>query len=184
MAARQTPVFDRVRVGGSGFTIFHWMGKSIAFARQVAHTSPEPVAPPSAIQPMDKRRPVQVITPAASGMGTITLDLYELYGARVWEQLAGLTGTTDLVEIFIRVSALAEPIHMTKLINPPTLQGVNFPSYTETYHNCVITNVANGEQIDIATMEVLKQVTVAYTRMTSNLDKKRAEFEGNGGGNV
>jgi hypothetical protein len=164
-------ILDRVRVGGSGFTIFHWRGKPLAFARQVAHTSPEPVGPgPVAIQPMDARRPVQVITPAATGMGTITLEMYDLYGAQVWERLAGLAGTTDLVDIFMRVSALADPIHMTKVIQPPTLQGIDFGAsgsfYTETYHNCVITNVQNGEQIEIGTMEILKQITVAYTNMT------------------
>lgn len=163
-------ILDRVRVGGSGFTIFHWRGKPLAFARQVAHTAPEPVAAPAAIQPMDARRPIQVITPAAAGMGTLTLELYDLYGAQVWERLAGLAGTTDLVDIFMRVSALADPIHMTKVIQPPTLQGIDFGAsgsfYTETYNNCVITNVVNGETIEIATMEVSKQITVAYTHMS------------------
>jgi hypothetical protein len=166
MAVNPAQILDRVRVGGSAFTVFHWRGRPIAFARQIAHTSPEPVGPgPVAIQPMDARRPVQVITPAASGMGTLTLELYELYGAQIWERLAGLAGTVDLVEIFMRVSAMADPIHMTKVIQPPVLQGVQIPAYTETYHNCVITNVLNGETIEIGTMEVLKQITVAYTHM-------------------
>jgi hypothetical protein len=157
---------DRVRVGGSGFTVFHWQGKLIGFAQEISHTSPEPVAPPAAIQPMDAPRPVQVITPAAAGMGTLTLNLIELYGAQVWERLSDeLAGATDIVEIFQKVSASPNPIAMTKIITPPVLGGNQMPAYTETYNNCVITNVANGETIDIATMEVRKTITVAYTHM-------------------
>lgn len=158
-------VLDRVRVGGSGFTIFQWQQQLIGFAQQVSHTSPEPVAAPVAIHPMDARRPVQVITPGASSMGTITLQLFELYGSRVWERLSGLAGTTDLVEIFEKISGSAEPITMTKIVKPPKLSGVQIPPYFETYMNCVITNLADGETIEIGSMEVLKQITIAYTEM-------------------
>lgn len=162
-------VTNRVRVGGSGFTYFSWMNQIIAFARQVSHTSPEPVGPgPVAIQPLNAKRPIQVITPGAAGMGTLVVELYELYGAQVWEQLIGLSGTLDLVEIFQAVAAMANPISMSKTIVPPVLQGVHFPSYSEVYHNCVITNVANGETIEVGTMEIRKQITVAYTNMITD----------------
>lgn len=156
---------DRVRVGGSAFTVFHWNNELIGWAEEISHTSPAPVADPTAIQPMDARRPVQVITPQAAGMGSLTLNLIELYGSQVWERLAGLAGTNDLVEIFTSVAASPNPIHMTKIVTPPTLGGRTMPPYTEVYNNCVITNVADGETITIATMEVRKVVTVAYTHM-------------------
>lgn len=159
---------DRVRVGGSGFTVFHWNGKLVGYAQEVAHTSPVPVAQPVAIQPMDARRPKQVITPQAAGMGTIELTLIELYGARIWERLAELAGANDLVDIFQRISALGKPITMTKIVEPPTLGGTTMPAYLEVYHNCVITNVANGETIAIDTMEVRKKITVGYTHMTAD----------------
>lgn len=139
------------------------------FARQVSHTSPEPVGPgPVAIQPLREKRPIQVITPEAAGMGTIVVELYELYGSQVWEQLAGLAGTVDIVDIFRTVAGMADSITMTKVIQPPKLRGQQLPSYSEQYNNCVITNVANGETIEIGTMEVRKQVTIAYTHMTSD----------------
>lgn len=179
-------VQNRVRVGGSGFTVFRWRGQPLAFARQVAHTSPRPVGPGAVpIQPMDAAYPVQVITPAAAGMGTITLDLYELYGANVWERLGAqakmtmgvresaaakdanalFDGAIDIVNIF-RVQAASEPIQVVKYIKPPTLAGKNLKAYTEEYHNAVITDVVDGETIEIGTMEILKQITVGYTHMT------------------
>src|SRR4051812_30709706 len=101
------PVTNRARVGGSGFTVFTWSGQLLAFANQVAHTSPTPVGPgPVPIHPMDEPYPVEVITPAAAGMGTLTLEFFELYGQRVWERLVGLAGTVDIVHIFKTVAAL------------------------------------------------------------------------------
>lgn len=172
-----TTTFNRVRVGGSGFTVFHWRNQPLAFARQVAHTSPSPVGPgPVPIQPMDAAYPVQVITPEAAGMGTLTLELYELYGAQVWERLGAtaaqqasggsFNGAVDIVNIFRIQAALRDPIHVVKYIKPPTLRGKKMAAYTEEYHNCVITDVLDGETIEVGTMEVLKQLTVGYTHMT------------------
>src|SRR3954464_292066 len=112
-------VRNRVRVGGSGFTVFTWQSQPIGFARQIGHTSPAPVGPgPVAIHPIDEPYPIQVITPAAAGMGTLTLELYELYGGKVWDRLGAkvntnsntrvvgddqttLRGAVDLVDVFI-----------------------------------------------------------------------------------
>jgi hypothetical protein len=135
---------------------------------------------------MDSPYPIQVITPAAAGMGSLTLELYELYGAQVWERLGaeatrtyGATessasadsnaifhGAIDIVDIFRTQAAAANPIHVIKYINPPELRNKTLPAYTEEYHNCVVTDVVDGETIEIGTMEILKQITIGYTHMT------------------
>lgn len=177
-------VRNRVRVGGSGFTVFTWQSQPIGFARQIAHTAPAPVGPgPVAIQPMDEPYPVQVITPAAAGMGTLTLDLYELYGGKIWDRLGAkvatnnntrvvgddattLRGAVDLVDVFIKVASIPGEIQVVKYIRPPVLKGKQVKPYTEEYHNCVITNIVDGEEIEVGTMEVLKTITVGYTHQT------------------
>ena len=172
-----TTNFNRVRVGGSGFTVFHWRNQPLAFARQVSHTSTAPVGPgPVPIHPMDTPYPVQVITPQAAGMGTLTLELYELYGAQIWERLGAsagqqatggdFNGAVDIVNIFRVQAALRDPINVVKYIKPPMLRGSTMKAYTEEYHNAVITNVLDGETIEIGTMEVLKQITIGYTHVT------------------
>lgn len=115
---------------------------------------------------MDSPYAVEIMTPAASNIGTLTLELYELYGEKVWERLAGLAGTTDLVSIFIKVAQLNKPINIVKYILPPAKGGVFPAPTTEIYHNCVITNVLDGETIEVGTMEVMKQIEVAYTYAT------------------
>lgn len=173
------------RVGGSKFTVFHWgnPGQLIAHCNQVAHTSPAPVADAVAIQPIDARRPLEIVTANAIGMGTIVLEIVELYGLAVWQELGtlasaitgdtGLDGLpqnantkrennkTDLADIFNAVASSATPISVTKFIYPPA--GSKVANYTEQYFNCVISNFQDGETITIGSMQIYKQITVNYT---------------------
>lgn len=173
----------RTRVPGSAFTVFTWQNNVIGFAQQVAYVSPTPVGTGATpIQPMDTPYPIEIVTPAAQTIGTITVSMFELYNKKVWEQLAGLAGAPDLVNIFIRVAAFGiGGIQMSKVIRPPLLTGVTptnplsasdltsitqgNTSYGEIYQNCVITNVEDGETIDIGTMFVAKRITLAYTNI-------------------
>lgn len=153
------------RVGGSGFTVFRWDGKVVGFCRQMSHTSPSPVGQATPIQPLDERHPIEIVTPAAVSMGQITLEIYELYGRKVWDSLINLAGSNDLVDIFLSVANTPTPIDLVKYIKPPE-KGTGVKSYTEIYHNTVITNVLDGEQIEVGTMELRKQVQLGYTNVT------------------
>lgn len=176
------------RVGGSGFTAFHWMGHVIGFAQMVGHQAPQPVAQPSAVQPLDARYPLQILVPAAVGAGTLQLQLFELYTSKVWDQIMRVTDTidsstggalpqyNDLSEIFLRLSALSTPVSCTKIVYPPNV-GVRggasgITAYADTYHNCMITDVRDDEQINIGTMEVVKNMTIQYTYMTRSTQNK------------
>lgn len=88
---------NRIRVGGI-FTLFTFGGQPITFCQQVSHTSPQPVAGPDPIQPMDEPYPIEIVTPAAAGMGTLTLNMFELFGSggaasKVWDRLGAGVGT-------------------------------------------------------------------------------------------
>lgn len=166
MAGDLVGATSRARHGGSGFTVFTWNAKPIAFARQLSHSSPQPVAAPAAIHPLDSAYPVEIMTPLAAGMGQLQVELYELYGQQVWDRLAHLTGATDIVEVFHRVANTPQPITMVKYIKPPLIRGKVMKPYTFEYHNCVITDIGDGESIEVGTMEVLKTISVAYTHMT------------------
>ena len=165
---------DRARTGGSAFTVFTWQNQPITFARQISHESPAAVAETVPIHPLDSPYPVELITPQALTMGTITLELYELYGANIWQRLKFLSGDAgvggapvDLAGIFQAV-ANSEPIHIFRIVRPPRISGRQMKSYTEEFHNCVISSLTDGERIEIGTMEVLKQITVNYTHITRN----------------
>lgn len=182
---------NRARVGGSGFTVFAWMNKPILFAKQVSHQSPAPVGPGTVpIHPMDTPYPVELVTPMAATMGTITLELYELYGSTVWERLKELDkspkggGPVDIVGIFKEVSNTKHPITIFKYIRSPSIRGSAFRTYTEEYHNCVVSQVMDGETIAVGTMEVLKQMVVNYTHLTREGNNSVLENTNLGANNI
>lgn len=189
----QTNQPSTFRVGGSGFTAFQWLGQVIGFAQSVAHQSPQPVAAPSAIQPLDQQYPMQILVPAAIGAGTLQVQLFELYNQAVWDNIMYITDTSsigqnspgglptgggslynDLSQVFLRLSALNSPVSAYKIIYPPntgvrgggTANASGGKYYAELYHGCMITDIRNDETIQIGTMEVIKNMTVMYTYMT------------------
>lgn len=191
----------RVRVGGSNFTIFLWQNEIIGWANQTSIVSPTPVGSGATpIHPLDSPYPVDIITPAAQNIGTMTLEMWELYNAKVWERLQGLAGTPDLANIFLTMASMGEAVQLVKLIRPPKLTGINpanitaenqkeiaagAPQYGELYKNVTITNVEDGETINIGTMDIIKRVTIAYTQMipispTSGAYENLAEAFANG----
>lgn len=182
---------NRARVGGSGFTVFAWMNKPILFAKQISHVSPAPVGPGTVpIHPMDTPYAVELITPMAATMGTLTLELYELYGSTVWERLKELDqspyngGPVDIVGIFKAVSNSKSPITIFKYIRSPSIRGSAFKTYTEEYHNCVVSQVTDGETISVGTMEVLKQMVVNYTHITRGGNNPVLENSNLGANNI
>lgn len=169
---------EMFRVGGSGFTVFTWEGKPIGFAQAVAHQSPQPVAPPEAIQPMDQRYPLQIITPAALGPGTLQLQMYEMYNRKVWDRIMEVVDSkhkggfnrlstyNDLVEVFIRLANIGRGITCSKIIYAPNEAGNRSRYSAENYHNATITDIRDDEDIDIGRMSIIKAMTIQYTKMT------------------
>lgn len=173
---------NRTRVGGSGFTAFFWRSEPIGFCRALAHTAPTPVAQPMPIQPLDEPYPIDIVTPAAQTVGSLTMELYELYNRKVWDQLSEIAGSIDLVNIFIKIAESPTPITLSKVVFPPKLRGKVGKPYADHFHNCVITNVEDGETIQIETLDLSKRITVMYTHMTRSgawdrLDRTNKAFQ-------
>jgi hypothetical protein len=164
---------QKFRVGGSGFTAFYWNNSVIAFAQRISVRQPEAITNPSVIQPLDARYPLQIITPGAIGAGYLEVEMLELYNQKVWDRMVEVaTGSAvranDLADVFFALASVSQPISAVKMIVPPqNLQGdTSLKAYGEIYHNCVITNINDGEAIDVRSMEIVKGITIAYTHMT------------------
>jgi len=163
----------KFRVGGSGFTAFYWNGKAIAFAQRVTVRQPQAITNPVPIQPLDARYPLQIITPGAITEGYLDIELLELYNSKVWDAMMavateGAARANDLADVFFAMAAHNQPINAVKMIIPPqNLQGdTTLEPYGEIYNNCVITNITDGEDIDVRKMEIVKGITIAYTHAT------------------
>jgi len=166
------------RVGGSGFTAFHWENRPIAFARNLVVQSAQPVAPPSAIQPLDAPYPLEIITPAAVGPISLQVQAFELYRNKVWDDIMRTTDSAhaggvnrlstykDLREVFVRLSNVGRGVQVTKYVFPPNKiqNGLRNQYYAETYSNVRIVDIRDDENIEIGTMEMIKSISMLATR--------------------
>lgn len=151
---------SKVRVGGSGKTAMTWRGTRLAYLQTLQDTPPQPVAGAQVVQPIDEETPLEIVTALAVGAGSLRLTFYELWNVPVWATLPGLEGTNNLLEVLKRQVQLGE-ITCRKLIESPS--GI---SRARVYHGCVITDIDEGEQINIGTMTLPKTITLQYVKTT------------------
>jgi hypothetical protein len=148
------------RVGGSGFTTMMWNGQRLAYLQVIQDTPPAPVATAQAIQPMDESVPLEIVTAMAVGCGTLKLTFYELWNEPVWSMLPGLQGTYNLLTV-LQAQINLGAVTMQKVIKSPT--GI---MRSRVYHNVVITDIDEGENINIGSMTLPKTITAQYTYTT------------------
>lgn len=151
------------RVGGSGFTWFNYRGKVVAFSQTIAITSPQPVAEPVAIQPLNFRRPAEIVVPRAVGAGTLTITGYELWNQPMWARLTGLGEAADLADVFqLMWNSGVDDLQASVVVDPPVGHGSGGKKYVRTFHGIKISHIDDGETIDINTMTIPKTITMMY----------------------
>lgn len=151
---------SKTRIGGSGFTTMTFRGTRLAYLQTLQDTPPQPVAGAQVVQAIDDEVPQEIVTAMAVGAGTLRLTFYELWNEPVWSRLPGLEGTNNLLEVLKRQVALGE-VSCRKLIKSPL--GI---TRARVYHGCVLTDIDEGEQINIGTMTLPKTITMQYIRTT------------------
>lgn len=152
----------KLRVVGSGFTTFNYRGRPLAFLERFRDTGQAPIVPPESITPLDARHPIEVVTPRVLTGGNIECTVRELWNAPVWNQLAGLEGSNDIVDVYERISQ--EPAEVTcqmvvQIPNSNMWRG-------KTYHGCVITGIDDGEEVFIGALSIARNLTIFYTHTT------------------
>lgn len=155
------PPKQRARNFGSNFTTFRYAGKNIAYLEMVNDTGQEPVAGHQFVHPLGYRHPAEIVTARAIGGGLLTLNIRELWHEEVWQQMAGLANSHDILEVFEALSRQVNYVTCTKIITPP-----DGKKYGKTYHRCTIVRIQDGESFDITKLTDVKTVQVAYTHTT------------------
>lgn len=155
-----------VRVVGSGFTTFNYKGVPLAWLEGINDSGQQPYAgneaPVQAIYPIGAKRAIEIVTTRVLAMGTLRLSLRELWNAPVWQQLGGLEGTWDIVQVYERLAQDSSFVTCQTIITPPN----GLPPRGKTYHNCIITAIDDGEQVQAGSMAVARNITLAYTHTT------------------
>ena len=151
----------QTRVVGSGFTTFNFRGKPIAFLDGFRDSGQRAIAQPEAITPLGSPYPVEIATPRVLSVGVLTLTIRELWNGPVWNQLVGLAGTDNIVDVYNAIAREPANITCQMLIKSPTggLRG-------KTYHGCVVANIDDSETVTIGALTVPRTMEVWYTHTT------------------
>lgn len=155
----------RVRVVGSGFTTFNYMGMPIAFLDQVVDSGQPPFggAGYEAIVPVGARYPVEIATSRVLAEGTLTCTIRELWNEPIWWQLAGLAGTDNIVDVWDRLAQQQSETTCQIIIKPP-----GSPTWrAKVFHDCVVTRIEDGETLNVGALSVAKNILIVYTHTTT-----------------
>lgn len=156
------PPRQRARNLGSNYTTLRYAGKNIAYLERVQDSGQKLVGEGHQfVQPLGYRHPAEIVSARAIGGGLLTVTIRELWHEEVWQQMAGLAQSHDILEVLEALSRQQNYVTVTKIITPPDGR-----KYGKTYHRCTIVDVPDGESFDITTLSQTKDVTIAYTHTT------------------
>jgi hypothetical protein len=126
----------QVRVVGSGFTTFNYRGRPIAFLEGVEDSGQRAFSDAGQgyqyIHPLGARHPVEIATSRVLTGGTLNLTIRELWNTQVWEQLYGLMGARNIVDVFELLAADPSYVTCQTIISPPN----GSRPRGKNYHNC------------------------------------------------
>ncbi len=160
----------KVRVVGSGYTTFQYRGRPIAFCEGIEDSGQRAFSdlgqPYQFIHPIGYEHPVEIATSRVLQGGTLMLTIRELWNTAVWEQLAGLAGTYNIVQIFRRLAQDPQYVSCMQVIKPPGTEGRPGRWRGKLYRNCVIVDINDGDTVTVGALAVTKGITIAYTHTT------------------
>jgi hypothetical protein len=137
-----------------------FQNQRLAYLQVIQDTPPVAVAQAQAVQPIDESVPLEIVTAMAVGVGTLRCTFYELWNFPVWAALPGLQGTFNLLDVLKRQVSLGT-ITMQKIIKSPS--GI---MRARIYHNVVITDLDEGENVTIGSMTVPRTLGFQYCYTT------------------
>lgn len=161
--------YSKVRVVGSGYSVFRYQGKPIAYLEQVEDSGQRAFSdagtPYQFIQPIGEVTPTEIAVSRVLQGGTLNLTIRELFNLYVWEHLSGLTGSRNIIDIFDKLAANPSYVTCTTLIKPPP--GTGIKPRGKSYINCQVVDISDNDTITVGGLAVTKGLVVAYTRTKS-----------------
>lgn len=168
---------NRARQTGSAFTAWQittpaGANPNFILCQQVSHRSPQPIAQPVEVHPLNYLRPTEIIVPRAVSHGEITLTVMESFSNTVFNQLGiDYNGKTivDLADFFNwmmtdpkAVDANGSRIQLIRVIRDPNPTG---QYRKKIFTGARIVDVRDDETTTVDSTLNPLQVTVWYTKL-------------------
>jgi hypothetical protein len=161
----------QVRVVGSGFSTFSYNGKPIAFLEGLEDSGQRAFSdlgqPFQFIHPLGQSHPVEIATSRVLQGGTLVMTIRELWNTFVWEQLAGLAGSHNIVDIFAALARNPNYVTCQMIIKPPGTESNPSAWRGKIYHNVTVVDINDGDTITVGALAVTKGITAAYTHTSA-----------------
>ncbi|MFE6000301.1 hypothetical protein ACFQ6C_26130 [Streptomyces sp. NPDC056454] len=160
----------KARVTGSGYSTFVYAGKPIAHLISVEDAGQRAWSdkglPYAFIHPLGHRTPTEIATSRVLQGSTLQLTIQELWNQAHWEHMAGMAGTSNVVEIFDRLARTANYVTAQTIIKPPGTESTPSKWRGKIYHNVTIVDIGDAETLTVGGLDVAKPVVCAYTHTT------------------
>src|SRR5690606_41786247 len=101
------------------------------------------------IHPLGARHPVEIATSRVLQGGTLVLTIRELWNGPVWQQLAGLARSNNIVDIYEALARDPSYVTCTMIIKPPGTEGNPGAWRGKIFHNCVVVDINDGDTVTV-----------------------------------
>jgi hypothetical protein len=149
------------RIVGSGFTIFTYNNKAISFLDEVHDSGQAPIRQYEAVTPLGDYFPREFAFPRVKSEGQLQFIIRELWFSPVWWQLAGMTNTYNIVDVYNAQAGTPSPISASTIIRKPP-NTASDKSRGWTYHNVNLITIDDREVVQIGALTMPRTITAVY----------------------
>ena len=183
---------NNTRIVGSGFTAFYWQHQLIAFLDDINDSGQAPIVNYQAVTPLGASYPVEFALPRVRQEGTLQFTIRELWNQPVWWALGQITPSTEvpgtgpgtfgpgnaanvgsfngaavnIVDVYNTIANTPTPIVCSTVIAIPAIGGGVAGYRGWSYNNINLTQIDDGEQVQIGSMTMPRNLQAVYSYKT------------------
>ena len=156
------------RVVGSGFTTLNFMGKPISLLDAFTDSGQSPISGPEPVYSIGNGYADEIATSRVLAPGQLTVQIREVWHAPVWQYLLGLAGVNTsringITQAYAALDRLPGQLTAQMVIKNPNAGG-GFRG--KIYHGLTITDMAEGESVNVGALTVPRTITFMYVKAT------------------
>lgn len=156
----------RTRIVGSGFTVFQWMSKTIAFLDEIHDSGQAPIRQYEAVTPLGDYYPREFAFPRVKSEGQLQFIIREMWNQPAWWAIALFNNTYNIIDIYNIQSGLTSPITCSTIVRKPLNNIGGGQDRGWTYHNANLVTIDDREVVQIGALTMPRTITAIYANKT------------------
>lgn len=154
----------QTRIVGSGFTVFQWHGKAVAFLDEVHDSGQAPIRQYEAVTPLGDYYPREFALPRVKSEGQLQFIIREMWNQPAWWALSLYSGTYNILDVYNITASTPVPISCSTIIKKPYNQAVSSNANRGwTYQNVNLITIDDREVVQIGALTMPRTITAVYS---------------------